>query len=88
MSIFATLIEIDPLCPPGYWYARLAGKRLWARPGNECDERDCWIVLPGQDTTANLVILAEHAWTVREAEVEIRLVEVEKWEKLVEKMEK
>jgi hypothetical protein len=72
----ATLIEIDPLCPRAYWYANLAGRRLWARPGSERAERDCWVVLPGQDLPADFSIFAEHAWAVREALVELRLVEV------------
>jgi hypothetical protein len=75
MHVLATLIEIDPGCPPGYWYAHLAGRRLWARPANEWEERDCWVILPGQEAPAGSVILSEHAWTIREAEVDFRLVE-------------
>ena len=75
----ATLIEIDRAVPPGYWYAGLAGQRLWAAEGRECLVADCWKVVPGQGIadSGTGVIWAEHAWTVREGEVETVLIEVE-----------
>jgi len=75
----ATFIEIDRAVPPGYWYAGLAGQRLWAAEGRECLVADCWQVLPGQGIAdhPNNVILAEHAWQVREGEVALVLLEIE-----------
>ena len=49
-----TLIEIDTACPPGYWYALLAGQRLWAQEGRECAVADCWLILPGPGAEACL----------------------------------
>jgi len=74
----ATLIEIDATCPPGYWYASLAGQRLWAQAVRECEMEDCWLILPGQGVPwcSVPVVFAEHAWQVREGEVELRLHEV------------
>ncbi len=76
----ATLIEIDATCPPGLIYSDLAGRQFWAIPGTEVMEDDrCWCVLAGQGyrgMTGPLIVLAEHAWLVREGEVELRLVEV------------
>ena len=74
----ATLIEIDAATPPGYWYALLAGQRLWAQEGRECAVADCWLILPGQGVEHHPepVVFSEHAWSVREGEVELRLHEV------------
>ena len=71
----ATLIEVDAACPPGYWYSILAGQRLWAQEGRECAVADCWLILPGQgvDHHPEPVVFLEHAWSVREGEVELRL---------------
>ena len=71
----ATLIEVDAACPPGYWYSILAGQRLWAQEGRECAVGDCWLILPGQGVKSHPepVIFSEHAWKVREGEVELRL---------------
>ena len=71
----ATQIEIDAACPPAYWYAALAGQRLWAQEGRECAVADCWLILPGQGVPSHPepVVFAEHAWVIREGEVELRL---------------
>jgi hypothetical protein len=67
----ATLIEVDAACPPGYWYSTLAGQRLWAQEGRGFR----WLILPGQGVASHPepVIFSEHAWQVREGEVELRL---------------
>ena len=76
----ATLIEIDATCPPGQVYSDLAGRQFWAVSGTEVMEDDgCWCVLAGQGyrgLTGPLIVLAEHAWLVREGEVELVLREV------------
>ncbi len=53
----------------------LAGQRLWAQEGRECAVGDCWLILPGQGVASHPepVIFSEHAWQVREGEVELRL---------------
>ena len=82
----ATLIEIDTVVPVNRWYSSHPGLRLWARksyvirpyrgrvPG--------WNVLPSQDALCKCVmsellwVNLEHAWAVREGDVELRLIEI------------
>ncbi len=75
----AVLIEVDHNVTPPCWYAGLAGQRLWCQEAREMIVSDGWLVLPGQGIAEghNNVILAEHAWNVREGEVALLLVEVE-----------
>jgi len=73
----ATLIEIDCGIAHRFWYARHPGLRLWARQVNG----DLWHVMPGQANpvtgdSSNLLVDLEHAWQVREGDVELRLIEV------------
>ena len=77
--MMATLVEIDHACPPQYWYARYAGQRLWCRPAREAPVSSCWVVVPGQGVTEHPdnVIFPEHAWQVRDGEVETVLIEIE-----------
>jgi len=78
----ATLIEIDQGAPESRWYAKHHGLRVWAvsvhayYPGDSA-----WRLLPGQQVpdiapAVGLRVDADHAWTVREGEVELRLVEI------------
>lgn len=78
----ATLIEIDICVPEPRWYGRHPGLRVWARKeyGTAWDLR--WHVLPGQSVhgvvdSSNLWVDLEHAWQVREGEVELRLMEIQ-----------
>ena len=75
----AMLIEVDHNVAPPSWYAGLAGQRLWCQEAREMIVSEGWLVLPGQGIAEghNNVILAEHAWSVREGEVALLLVEVE-----------
>ena len=75
----AVLIEIDRAVIPPMWYATYAGARLWCQPARELMGDDGWVVLPGQGVPESLhnVIFSEHAWQVREGEVELLLVEIE-----------
>ena len=61
--------------PTRLLYSILAGQRLWAQEGRECVVGDCWLILPGQGVASHPepVIFSEHAWQVREGEVELRL---------------
>ena len=68
----ATLIEIEH-CPVGYRYSHLAGQRFWARSCSEAEERDCWVILPGQGEHTDTVVLAEHAWQIQDGQVELVL---------------
>ena len=81
MGMRATLIEVDGLVPERLWYASLAGRRLWCRAAREMICDDGWLVMPGQGVSGtelhNAVIFAEHAWEVRQGEVELVLVEIE-----------
>ena len=82
----ATLIEIDHGAPEPRWYARHPGLRLWARQVSgdvygESTESPLWRVMPGQavpvtENSSNLLVDSEHAWQVREGEVELRLMEI------------
>ena len=82
----ATLIEIDHGVPERRWYARHPGLRLWARQVNgdvygESTDPPLWRVMPGQavpvtDDSSNLLVDLEHAWQVREGDVELRLIEI------------
>ena len=74
----ASLIEIDHNVAPPLWYAILAGQRFWCQEAREMLISDGWMVLPGQGLpeSHNLLIFPEHAWTVREGEVELVLREV------------
>lgn len=78
----ATLIEIDQGAPESRWYAKHHGLRVWAvsvhayHPGDSA-----WRLLPGQQVPdiapeVGLRVDADHAWMVREGEVELRLVEI------------
>lgn len=81
MGMQATLIEVDGLVPERLWYASLAGRRLWCRAAREMICDDGWLVMPGQgiggEDLHNAVIFAEHAWEVRQGEVELVLMEIE-----------
>ncbi len=80
----ATLIEIDCGIAHPCWYARHPGLRLWARKVNgdvygESTDQPIWHVLPGQavsfitDDSSILRVDIDHAWQVREGDVELRL---------------
>lgn len=76
----ATLIEIDTCAPEPHWYARYPGLRLWCFGETQVRGDADWHVLRGQGLAEQQVdfwlsIHAEHAWVVREGEVELRLVE-------------
>ena len=75
----ATLIEIDGAVPPAYWYARYAGKRLWCTQARVAWGGECWLAVPGQGIPEHpdSLIFSEHAWQVREGEVELVLLEIE-----------
>lgn len=81
MGMRATLIEVDGLVPERLWYAPLAGRRLWCQAAREMVRDDGWLVMPGQgvggDDPYSAVIFAEHAWEIRQGEVELMLVEIE-----------
>jgi hypothetical protein len=82
----ATLIEIDCGIAHRFWYARHPGLRLWARQVNgdvygESTDPPLWRVMPGQANpvtgdSSNLLVDLEHAWQVREGDVELRLIEI------------
>lgn len=79
MGMRATLIELDTLVPAGAWYAPYRGRRLWCQAARELMGQEGWLVLPGQGVSGCDVhecIALEHAWQVREGEVELSLVEV------------
>jgi hypothetical protein len=78
----ATLIEIVHDAPEPRWYARHPGLRLWARLYRNFG-RYKWKVLRGQQIPQNmfskkqrLIVDLEHAWQVREGDVELRLMEI------------
>lgn len=81
MGMRATLIEVDGLVPERLWYAPLVGRRLWCQAAREMVRDDGWLVMPGQgvggDDPYSAVIFAEHAWEIRQGEVELMLVEIE-----------
>jgi hypothetical protein len=78
----ATLIEIDCGAPEALWYARHPGLRLWAQKSYFLGRVLAWNVLPGQDALCTcginepLWVNLEHAWQVREGDVELRLIEI------------
>lgn len=69
----ATLIEIDHGLPEKRWYAKYEGARAWAMPSLV---EGMWAILDGQDLPPGVLIAEEDAWSIREAEVELRLVEI------------
>ena len=81
MGMRATLIEVDLLVPERLWYAPYAGQRLWCRAAREMIRDDNWLVMPGQGVSGtelhHAIIFSEHAWEVRQGEVELVLVEIE-----------
>lgn len=82
----ATLIEIVDKghgIPDSWWYAKHPRLRVWAEKtqGVFCGQ-PAWRVIPGQEIPGEnpmdgLWIDEEHAWSVREGEVELKLVEIE-----------
>jgi hypothetical protein len=77
----ATLIEIDTVVPVNRWYASHPGLRLWAMRENGYWGRKMWHALRGQQIpgvmlSERLWIALEHAWQVREGDVELRLIEI------------
>lgn len=78
----ASLIEIEQGLPEVCWYARYGGLRLWVeRTTAYIHGSPAWRVLPEQGIpwlveAAGWLIEAEHAWEVRESEVEWILREV------------
>jgi hypothetical protein len=78
----ATLIEIDQGIAGQRWYASHPGLRLWARQKYGIGIDPLWNVLPGQEVLGTYVnseriwVDLEHAWQVREGDVELRLIEI------------
>lgn len=78
----ATLIEIDQGAPESRWYAKHHGLRVWAVSVHAYHPGDtAWRLLPGQQVPdiapdVGLHVDADHAWSVREGEVHLRLHEV------------
>jgi hypothetical protein len=77
----ATLIEIDTVVPVNRWYASHPGLRLWATQEHGFSAQKMWHVLRGQQIpgvmlSERLWIALEHAWQVREGDVELRLMEI------------
>jgi hypothetical protein len=78
----ATLIEIDyGAVPEPRWYASHPGLRLWANRDHGFSATPMWHVLrgqqiPGVDFSERLWVDLEHAWQVREGDVELRLIEI------------
>ena len=77
----ATLIEIDTVVPVNRWYASHPGLRLWANRARAVSGRLMWHAIRGQQIpgcmlSERLWIALEHAWQVREGDVELRLIEI------------
>ena len=78
----AMLLEIDQGLVGRMWYCKHPRLRVWARPKHGTGESVRWGLLPGQTIPGEvesqyLTVDLEHAWVVREGNVELRLVEIE-----------